>query len=59
MSARHDECALVGSGLAEDVYSGCAGENESDAGADDRVVVDEQDARIHVRNARPGVGPEQ
>jgi hypothetical protein len=44
VGARHDECALVGSGLADDAYSGCAVENESDAGADDRVVVNEQRA---------------
>jgi hypothetical protein len=59
VGARHDDRALLGSGLADDVYSGCAVENESDAGADDRMVVNEQDARIHGGNARPRVGPEQ
>jgi hypothetical protein len=59
VGARHDDCALLGSGLTDDAYSGCPVEHEPDAGADDRVVVDKQDARIHERNARPGVRPEQ
>jgi PAS domain S-box-containing protein len=53
MGACQDECAFAGSGLADDVYSARAVENESDPGADDRVVVNEQNARIHGRNARP------
>jgi len=53
MGARHDHRALLGSGFADDSYSGCAVENKSDAGADDRMVVNEQYACVHESNLDP------
>jgi len=59
VGAGHDDRTLLGSGLADDSDSRRAVENESKAGTDDSVVVDEQNPRIHSRNARPGITPQQ